>query len=79
MASLTFSNALLPLAGTDKTESAEPAKAGFFARFMDALIESRFRAAEREIARHERTYHLRSLPTEVAAVDVKHGDLPFGH
>lgn len=79
MASLTFSNALLPLAGTDTTESAEPAKTGFFARFMDALIESRFRAAEREIARHERAYNLRSLPTEIGAVDVKQADLPFGH
>lgn len=56
MASMTFSNALLPLAGTDRVVTAENTTPGFFARFMDAMIESRRRTAEREIARLEIVY-----------------------
>lgn len=77
MASLTFSNALLPLAGTDKAEKVEAAKPGFFARALDALVASRQRSAEREIARLEMIYGLNFRGEEPAA---KHetADLPFG-
>lgn len=78
MASLTFSNALLPLAGTDKTESAVPTKRGFFARLLDAMIESRYRAAQREIARYELAYGLKLGEDDSLSLKVKTADLPFG-
>lgn len=78
MASLTFSNALLPLAGTDKTESAEATKRGFFARLMDAMVESRYRAAQREIARLEFAYGVKLREEESLSLKVDTADLPFG-
>ncbi len=75
MATLTFSNALLPLAGTDKAEKVEAAKPGLFARALNALIESRRRSAEREIARLEMIYGLNFRGN--AAKDESR-DLPFG-
>ena len=78
MASLTFSNALLPLAGTDKSELAETAKPGFFARFMDAMIESRRRSAEREIARLELVYGIKLRDDDALSEKVGTSDLPFG-
>ena len=78
MASLTFSNALLPLAGTDQSELAETGKQGFFARLMDAMIESRRRSAEREIARLELSYGFRLRDTDPLSLKVETSDLPFG-
>lgn len=78
MASLTFSNALLPLAGTDKTESAESTKRGFFGRLLDAMVESRYRAAQREIARYELAYGLKLREDDNLSLKVKTADLPFG-
>lgn len=78
MASLTFSNALLPLAGTDKTESAGSTKRGFFGRLMDAMVESRYRAAKREIARYELAYGLKLSEDDSLSLKVKTADLPFG-
>lgn len=78
MASLTFSNALLPLAGTDKTDAAEATKRGFFARLMDAMVESRYRAAQREIARLEFAYGVKLREEESLSLKVDTADLPFG-
>jgi len=78
MASLTFSNALLPLAGTDKAEAAEPVKAGFFARFYEALTESRRQAAERELKRAGLAYSFDVPTADVPSMKVKAADLPFG-
>jgi hypothetical protein len=78
MASLTFSHALLPLAGLDTAEPAESARPGFFARFVEALVESRRRAAEREIARLELSYGLRQGALDLPSLKVEPADLPFG-
>ena len=78
MASLTFSNALLPLAGTDKVEAVEPAKTGFFARFFEALTESRRQSAERELKRLGLAYGLDVPAAGVPSLKVKPADLPFG-
>lgn len=78
MASLTFSNALLPLAGTDKSESAETTKPGFFSRLLDAMIESRRRSAEREIARLELVYGFKIRDNDTLSLKVGANDLPFG-
>ncbi|WP_150286449.1 hypothetical protein [Rhabdaerophilum calidifontis] len=76
MASLTFSNALLPLAGTDGAETAPAARKGFWARIGEAMIESRRRRAEREIARLEIAYGLRLRET-ASESDIAARDLPF--
>ncbi len=77
MASLTFSNALLPLAGTDKSEAVEATKRGFFARLMDAMIESRRRSAEREIARFELVYGFKLRDQDNLTLKVDPRELPF--
>jgi hypothetical protein len=78
MASLTFSNALLPLAGTDKSDLAETTKQGFFSRLMDAMIESRRRSAEREINRLELVYGFKLRGDDALSLKVENADLPFG-
>jgi len=85
MATMTYSNALLPLAGIDKTESHEALKAapaakpGFFARLLAAMIESRRRSAAREIARMEVIYghRIRTAEGKAALESFSAGDLPF--
>lgn len=77
MATLTFSNALLPLAGLDTAEKNDAAKPGFFTRALHALVESRRRSAEREIARLEMIYGLNFRGGEAAAKR-ETADLPFG-
>lgn len=79
MASVTFSNALLPLAGTDKAEASEVAKRGFFGRLLDAMIESRRRAAEREISRLEIVYGFKIRDNDALSLKVEPKDLPFGN
>lgn len=74
MASVTFSNALLPLAGTEPVESKAAEPRGFFARLGAAMIESRRRAAERELARVRFIYGIDQNDDTKAA----RGDLPFG-
>lgn len=74
MAALTFSEALLPLAGTDTREAPVPRKAGFGSRFMAALMESRRRAALREIARVEAAYGIKLRDEAVLPLT---RDLPF--
>lgn len=75
MNSTTFSNALLPLAGTDARSQVEARTSGFFARLVKAMVESRQKQAEREIARIEAAYGF-SLRGEAQA---KNADLPFQH
>lgn len=77
MASMTFSNALLPLAGTDKSVAAETTSPGFFARFMDAMIESRRRSAEREIARLEIVYGFKLRDVGSLSETPDTAELPF--
>ncbi len=74
MATATFSNALLPLAGTDTTEVKGSDRSGFFARLVEALVESRRRAAERELARLETMYGYKLRPLADAG---ETRDLPF--
>lgn len=78
MATLTFSNALLPLAGTDKSEQAEARTSGILARLGNALIESRRRSAEREIARLELVYGLKLRDGNSLSLKADRADLPFG-
>lgn len=74
MTTATFSNALLPLAGTDGTPETETEKKpSLFARFVDALVKSREAQAHREIARVEAMLGITILEREAIA----RGDLPF--
>jgi hypothetical protein len=51
MVAVTYDVARVPAARAAERALAEPRK-GLFARFMDALVESRLQAVHREIARH---------------------------
>jgi hypothetical protein len=75
MASLTYSNALLPLAGTDGKEAVEQTRPGFFTRLVEAIVESRRRQAEREIARLELIYGFKLRPDATTGEATR--DLPF--
>ncbi len=77
MASMTFSNALLPLAGTDKSEAADAARPGFFARLLEAMMESRRRQASREIARLELVYGFKLRNQDTSSTKVEPSELPF--
>lgn len=77
MATLTYSNALLPLAGTDTKEQVEAKTQGFVARFMAAMMESRRRAAEREISRLELVYGYKLRPDTKTEADLASEPLPF--
>ena len=52
MAAITYGIARVPAAEAAETVQAAAACKSWFARFMDALIESRMQQAQREIARH---------------------------
>lgn len=82
MASLTFSNALLPLGGTDTAEKVEVSTVStesrsVFARFMAAMTESRRRAAEREISRLELVYGFKIRAATETEADLAKTNLPF--
>lgn len=82
MASLTFSNALLPLGGTDTAETMEAAAVkaqpqGFLARLTDAMVKSRRRAAEREISRLELVYGFKLRPDHESEAELAKDELPF--
>lgn len=52
MVAVTYGVARVPANKTaERTQAAAPRKS-FFARFMDALVESRLQHVQREIARH---------------------------
>jgi hypothetical protein len=52
MVAVTYGVTRVPVAqGAKRAPAAVPHK-GFFARFMDALVESRLQSVHREIARH---------------------------
>ena len=70
MVAVTYGAARAALPASAAT-SAEGRK-GRFARFMDALVEARLQAAEREIARHA---HM--LPGSFK-IRQRRGELPFG-
>ena len=73
MAVMTFSNALAGFPEVTPVKSAAAERPGFFTRVLNAMVESRYRSAEREIARH------RAMMAEpVTAVKVDTSDLPFG-
>lgn len=72
MNTTTYSDALLPLAGTDAS-AAVAAKPGILSRLMQALIRSREMQASREIARIELIMG-RSLRSET---QFTRNDLPF--
>jgi hypothetical protein len=76
MVAVTYGVARVPAAEAAATTA--PPRKSFFARFMDALIESRMQQARREIARHiqllpysldERGYRL---------VKIGKTEMPFG-
>ena len=74
MNTTTFSNALLPLAGTDGTPARdEQARPSFFTRFMEAMHKSREAQARRHIARVEEMLGY-SIVDRTAFV---RSDLPF--
>jgi hypothetical protein len=72
MAVMTFSNALDVLPEVTPLKSMVAERPGFFSRLVSAIVESRYRAAEREIARHRA---LVSGPIDAVKLDA--GDLPF--
>lgn len=72
MAVMTYSSALLPLPEAVPSKEPAAARPSFFTRLLNAMMESRFRTAEREIARH------RALVSGgVATLKVDPQDLPF--
>lgn len=73
MATATFADALLPLAGTNEVIRADAPKAGLFTRIVEALAASRRRRAEREIARVEAAYGISLRGDARDTAD----DLPF--
>lgn len=75
MTTVTFSNALLPLAGTDTTVEASKAstRPSLFARIVDALQRSREAQARREIARVTAMLGL----TDSDRAALARGELPF--
>lgn len=77
MATLTFSNALLPLGGTDTKEQVEATSNGFGARLLAAMMESRRRSAEREISRLELVYGYKLRPETQTEAEIAAADLPF--
>ncbi|CAN1543574.1 hypothetical protein MCEMSEM23_01867 [Rhabdaerophilaceae bacterium] len=68
----TYSEALLPFAGTEG--AAQPAKKSLFMRIVDAIAASNAAKAEREIRRFEQAYG-RSLRVELN--QSLQGDLPL--
>lgn len=74
MSTTSFSNALLPLAGTDARPEVE-ARPGFFARLLAAMIASREAQARREIERVRRSYGI-DIPAD-RPESGKASDLPF--
>jgi len=64
MVALTYANASTPAKVAASTETKAPAK-GFFARFLDALMEARMQQARREM----RLYGRLVTPLEIAADD----------
>lgn len=52
MVAVTYGVARVPVAKAAEGAEVATANKGFFARFYDALMESRLRQARREIARH---------------------------
>jgi hypothetical protein len=74
MAVMTFSNALDALPEVTPVKSAAAEAPGFLSRVFHAMVESRYRAAEREIARHRAL-----MAGPIGAVKVDTNDLPFDH
>lgn len=52
MVAVTYGVVRVPAAKTTKRAPAAVARKGIFARFVDALVESRLQSVHREIARH---------------------------
>ena len=77
MNTTTFSNALLPLAGTDGAIQSETANPSFFSRVLAALVKSREAQANREIARLEAAYGFRLRFDSEDLNKVSRQDLPF--
>lgn len=73
MNTMTYHDALLPLAGTDAPAKA---KRGFFQRVIDAIAASNAAKAERELRRLEAVYGI-SLRHDHHAKGVITADLPF--
>ena len=74
MTTTTFSNALLPLAGTDIAPAKDaPVKRSFFTRFFEAMHKSREAQARREIARVEAMLGFTIAERE----GLSRGELPF--
>ena len=77
MASVTFSNALLPLGGTDTAETVDVETRGILGRLFDAMVASRRRAAEREISRLELVYGFKLRPDTQTDAELATKELPF--
>jgi len=60
MVAVTYGVARLPAAKAAKRAQAPAPRKNFFARFMDALVESRLQQVHREIARHAHLLPARS-------------------
>ena len=73
MATVTFGS----VTAASRTDAVAPQRRGFFARFVDALVESRMRQAERELRRYR---HLVPGELERAALRLdsrSEDNLPF--
>ena len=54
MVAVTYGTHRIPTAKTAERAKAAAPRKGLFARFMDALVESRLQSVHREISRHAR-------------------------
>jgi hypothetical protein len=73
MVAVTYNSARVVTVAPASAKTSTPAKKGFFARFMDALMEARLRQAEREIEMHRHLFHWNHDPNTV-----DQNELPFG-
>lgn len=73
MNTMTYSDALMPLAGTD---GAKQPKRGIFLRIIDAIAASNAAKAERELRRIEAAYGI-SLREAHEKAGFNSADLPF--
>lgn len=76
MSTITFDQALLPLAGTDVFVTTE-SRPGFFSRLVTAVQESRMRAAQREIERLSISYRRQLGAYDRELRLIGRNDLPF--
>jgi hypothetical protein len=77
MVAVTYDVARVPAAKAARVKAAAPGKS-WFARFMDALMESRMQQARRELAVHARLLPYSLDERGNRLVKIGSSDMPFG-